>query len=702
MKRLKLDSLFKPQSIAVVGATETPGAVGCEVIEILQHHKYEGEIYPINPKYDELHGLACFPSIQSLPQTPDLVVIAVPAKGVVAVVQSAGNFGIPYAIVFASGFAESSTNGADLQEQLLSCARETGIQIIGPNCQGIMNIADQIHIGFGPPYRLNYRKGTVSIVSQSGAFGNSLLMGLDAEGLGLRHYASTGNEVNTGVLDLIDGLLDDDQTSVIAGYIEGLSRSQAFRRIAVKALERECPLVLWKVGNSRVGMAAAASHTAKLAGNPACYHAVFDQLGIIRANDVGDMADLIHGLKSKRWGYGSRVGVVTISGGAGIVMADRAEELGLSIEAFEESTIAELRNTLPVFASFANPLDVTAGALSSPEVIEVAIKAVVGDANVDMLAVGLAAASGTAALLAARVLAKIANEYALPIAISWNGPRHLNVEAYDILEFAGLSVFATPSRAIRALSAAYSFGNALQNKAELTRLCQIDVVDTTEKTELLNEAEAKVFLDGTGIEAPPEEIAKTAKAARSIAAKLGTPVVIKLLSSEVAHKSDIGGVKLNLNSDKDIDDAFNQISGLAAELDPLGQVLVQKQVFGGIEVIVGARIDDVFGPMVMFGAGGIFAELFSDVSFLLAPFGDDQALKMINKTRFSKMLKGPRGGKRADISALCKALSVLSTIITKKGSKCSELEINPLFVLEEGQGVIAGDCLARVRRAEGL
>ncbi|NVJ93150.1 MAG: acetate--CoA ligase family protein [Methylocystaceae bacterium] len=699
MTHLKMDRLFNPQSIAVVGATETSGAVGCEVIENLRHHGYGGEIFPINPKYERLHSVKCFPSISDLPKTPDIVAVAVPAKAVPDVVRAAGECGVPFAIVFASGFAESGESGTGLQDDLYRAAQETGIHIIGPNCQGIMNITNQIHIGFGSPYRLSYQKGNISIVSQSGAFGNSLLMGLDSEDLGLRHYASTGNEVNTGILDLIDGLLDDEDTAVVAGYIEGLNDGLALRKIAYKALERERPLVLWKVGNSRVGMAAAASHTANLAGDPACYHAVFDQLGIVYANDVGDMSDLVHGLKSARWGYGPRIGVVTVSGGAGIAMADRAEELGLCIDPFEDATIEKLKKTLPEFASFANPLDVTAGALSSPEVIKNALQCVVADAHVDMLAVGLAAASGTAALVAARVLAEISKEYALPIAIAWNGPKHLNEEAYDILEAAGLSVFKTPSRAIRGLSAPYRFGMALQRKEALNDLCQVESIVPKVKTVLLDEMSSKTYLKGTGIDAPAEAIAKTAHEAKSLARNFGTPVVMKLLSSQIAHKSDIGGVRLNLSEDQDVEEAFDEIATLIEKHDPSGQVLIQKQVSGGTEAIVGARIDEIFGPMVMFGAGGIYAELFSDVSFRLAPFNESEALKMINETRFSKVLKGARGRKPADIPALCKALSGLSKLIAQKEAICNELEINPLFVLQEGQGVIVGDCVAHEKLA---
>lgn len=690
-----LDRLFRPRAIAVVGATETPGAVGSQVIENLIHHGFGGTVLPINPKYAAVHGFTCFPDIAALPEVPDLVAIAVPAAHVAGVVAAAGRKGIPFAVVFASGFAETGEAGIALQAELARVARAAGVRLIGPNCQGIMNIADRIHVGFGPPYRLTYKPGSVGVVSQSGAFGNSLVMGMSDEGIGMRRYASTGNEVDTNALDLIDGMLDDPEIGVIAGYIEGFRDAVPLRRIAAKAVARNVPVVLWKVGNSKAGAHAAASHTANLAGDPRFYRAAFDQLGIVSADDVGDMADCIRALAPRRWASGPRVGIVTISGGAGVAMADRAEELGLSIEPFADATLADLRTRLPAFASVANPLDVTAGALTDPDSVREALEAVVGDPGVDMLAVALAATAGDAAITMTRALAALSERVATPIVVAWNASRTDNRAAYDILEAARIPVFATPGRAIRGLSAIRRFGAAV-NGAELPVVAETPAPAGAVRT--LNEMDSKGELAGTGIVAPREAVADSAEAAVAAAQAIGFPAVMKLLSETIVHKSDIGGVRLNLASDAEVREAFAAIADAGRKAEPgvAPQVLVQQQVPGGVEVILGARVDEVFGPMVMVGAGGILAEVISDVAFRLAPIGIDEARRMIAETRVARILAGIRGRPRCDVDALAEAIAGLSHRIASADGGLRDIEINPLFVQVDGEGVIAGDCVAHV------
>lgn len=696
-----LDLLFEPRAIAVVGATETPGAVGSQVIENLIHHGYGGTVLPINPKYETVHGFACFADIAALPEVPDLVAIAVPAAHVAGVVAAAGRKGIPFAVVFASGFAETGEAGIALQAELAAAARDAGVRLIGPNCQGIMNVAERIHVGFGPPYRLTYKPGSVGVVSQSGAFGNSLVMGMSDEGIGMRRYASTGNEVDTNALDLIDGMLDDPEIGVIAGYIEGFRDAVPLRRIAAKAVARNVPVVLWKVGNSKAGAHAAASHTANLAGDPRFYRAAFDQLGIVSAGDVGDMADCIRALAPKRWAGGPRVGIVTISGGAGVAMADRAEELGLSIEPFAQATLADLRARLPAFASVANPLDVTAGALTDPGSLREALEAVVADPGVDMLAVALAATAGAAAVTMTQALAALAKRVATPIVVAWNASRADNRAAFDTLAAAGIPVFATPGRAIRGLSAIARFGAAVAAGGPDLALPE-GPRGPAGPVRTLNEMDSKGQLAGTGIVAPGEAVADTADAAVAAARALGMPVVMKLLSETIVHKSDIGGVRLNLCSDAEVRDAFAAIAaaGRKAERGVGPRVLVQQQVAGGVEVILGARVDDVFGPMVMVGAGGILAEVISDVAFRLAPIDADAARRMIAETKVARILAGIRGRPRCDVDALAEAIAGLSRAIASADGTLREIEINPLFVQVDGAGVVAGDCVAHVAAPE--
>jgi len=611
-------------------------------------------------------------------------------------VEAAGRKGIPFAVIFASGFAETGAEGEALQRTLSETARRAGVRLIGPNCQGVMNIADRIHVGFGPPYRLTYKPGSVGVVSQSGAFGNSLIMGMSDEGIGMRRYASTGNEADTTALAMIEGMVEDADTSVVAAYIEGFRDARPLRRIAARALERDVPLVLWKVGNSKAGASAAASHTANLAGDPRFYRAAFDQLGIVTAGDVGDMADCIRALSAKRWAYGPRVGIVTISGGAGVAMADRAEELGLAIEPFAEATLADLRERLPAFASVANPLDVTAGALTDPDSVREAMEAVARDPNVDMLAIALAATSGPAAETVTEALKALVARIDLPVVVAWNAPHAGNETAYGRLDEADIPVFPTPGRAIRGLSAVFRFGLA---KATPPDGLEGAGAEPAGATRTLNEAASKRAIAGTGIAAPGERIATTADAACEAAGELGIPVVMKLLSERIVHKSDIGGVRLNLTTEDAVRDAFEAIAAAGRAADPdtaTPEILVQKQVAGGVEVILGARIDAVFGPMVMVGAGGILAEIVSDVTFRLAPIPVEEARRMVAETRVATVLAGVRGRPAADAEALARAIAALSERIAMADGGLQEVEINPLFVQPQGSGVVAGDCVVRL------
>lgn len=689
-----LEALFSPRAVAVIGASETPGSVGRDVIENLQRKDFAGRIFPVNPKYETLLGLPCVAHVFDLPPGVDLAAIALPARAVPEAVRSVGAAGIPFAVVFASGFSEVGHEGARLQSEIVTIARRAGVRLIGPNCQGLMNVDGGVHIGFGPAYRQSFRRGAVSVVSQSGAFGNSILMGLDSEGVGTRHYISTGNEAMTDALDVIEGMLDDPQTRVIAGYIEGLRDPAGLRAVAAKARAREVPLVLWKVGRSDVGARAAASHTASLAGDDRLYRAAFAQFGIIEVSDIGEMADCVRALECGRSATGPRIAVVTVSGGAGVAMADRAADLGLSLPPLQPETLAELRAHLPAFASFANPLDVTAGAVMNTASLVAALKCVVRDPGVDMLALAFAAASGASAIAIAEALETLAAQYPLPIVIAWNAPRASNESVFERIEGIGLPIYATPSRAIRGLAAIW------QGRGQLAEIAT-PKWSVPGRTRLLNEVVAKVHLSGTGIRIPQEAVVYSADEAVHAAIGIGYPVVMKLVSSQLAHKSDIGGVRLGLADEAAVRDAFAAIAALPAPLDlPAEGVLVQEQITGGIEVIVGARVDPAFGPLVLFGAGGVLAELLDDVAIRLAPVTLDEARAMIAQTRVARLLAGLRGRAPGDTEALAQAIAALSEGIADPRATATEIEINPLFVHPPGGGVTAGDCVVHAAQAE--
>lgn len=684
--------LFRPRAIAIVGASETPGSVGRDVVENLQERAFSGAIYPVNPKRHTLLGLPCFDSLAAVPGPVDVVAIAVPAAATVDVVRQTGAIGAPYAIVFASGFSEAGVDGAALQSALAEAALEGGVTVIGPNCQGFMNVADGIHVGFGPPYKLTYLPGDVGVVSQSGAFGNSVLMGLTTEGVGVRHYISTGNEAGTTALDLIEAMVDDPHIRVVAGYIEGLSDASRLPTVAAKARRADKPLVLWKVGRSAAGAKAAASHTASLAGDDRLYRAAFSQFGIVDVDDLAEMADSLRALSTGRRAKGPRVGVVTVSGGAGVAMADRAEALGLELPDLSDETTAALRPLLPRFASLANPVDVTAGAVMDPKALTQTLALIAADPNVHMLALTFAGASGKAGVAIAEAVSALHADTDLPIAISWNAPVSHNGAAYETLASVGVPVYQTPARAIRALAAVWTGRRPIAEPP-------LGLRPNARPARLLNEAAGKPFLTDTGISAAPEAVVHNRRDAIRAAVHIGYPVVAKLLSSAIDHKSELGGVKVGLNTAAEVDLAYAAITAIPGSLDPKQPsegVLIQKMVQGGAEVILGARIDATFGPIVMVGAGGIYAEVFEDIALRVAPIGPDEAATMIAETKVSRILNGTRGKGPFDVAALAEAISGLSRRIADPSGRLQEIEINPLFVMAPGKGVIAGDCVVRI------
>lgn len=694
--------LFHPRSIAIIGASENLNSIGGQPIKHLCAHGYAGRVYPVNPKYDEIAGLRCYPNVAALPAVPDVAVIAVAASMAERLLDELGRVGIPFAIVFSSGFAEMGVDGHVAQKRLQAKAQAVGITLIGPNCQGLMNISDGIRLGFGAPYALDYKAGRVSLTSQSGAFGNALLMALDAEGVGLRHYISTGNEADTTSLDCIDYFLEDPETRVVAGYVEGFRDAYRLREIGDKALHHDKPLVLWKVGNTAIGAKAASSHTANLAGASTYYEAAFRQYGIIGVSDIGDMADCVRALQTGRRPSGNGVAVLSISGGAGIVMADRCIELGLALRQFSERTIERLSPLLPQFASLANPLDLTAEVVDSPDSLAAALSVILEDPAVDMLAICLAALSGDAATVIAHEIAAAAEASDVPVLVAWNATEDAARSAYPILHHAGVPVYASPVRCARGFGALWTFAAAASERAALngvSRTIQIGQAPTSEP-ETLNEFRSKQLLADFGLTATREAMTQTPEEAVSKAREIGYPVVLKILSANLLHKSDAGGVRVGLNSDDAVREAFRTLAAIPDKLDAGIQfdgVLVQEMVTGGVEVILGAVNDASFGPVIMFGAGGIYAEVFEDVAFGLAPLSRRDAEMLVSKTRISQILTGARGQPEADISALVDSILRLSDLTIHESERFAEIDINPLFVLPKGYGTRVGDALISIR-----
>jgi len=622
------------------------------------------------------------------------------------VLRQCGEKGVPFAVVLTSGFAEIGEAGAQAQAEIAALAERYRIGVIGPNCQGMMNIADDVYLGFGAPFGLTYRKGAVSLTSQSGAFGNAVLMLAEQEGLGFRNYLSTGNESCTTTLDLVDYFIGDPGTGVIAAYVEGFKDANRFVALGRKALAAGKPLLMWKVGNSEAGAKAAASHTANLGGAPALYRAAFRQAGAIEVSDVTDLADCAHALLAKRLPRGNRIAIVTISGGAGILMADRCTEAGLELPALAPETVAKLREIVPTFAALNNPIDVTAGILDDPDIFRKALRLIAGDPNVDMIGLPLAAVGGAVGTTLAREVAALRKETDLPILVAWNAPENSANGAYAILGAAGVPRYRTPVRCARGFDALWQYARARRRLDEIgnERALLIECPEQRDairgRKQDLAEFEAKRVLAAYGIPVTRETLATTRDEAVRAAEAIGFPVALKIQSAGIPHKTESGGVRIGVADGKVVATAYDEIIANARRHAPdahIDGVLVQEMVSGATEVILGVNNDPLFGPAIMFGLGGVFTEVLKDVTFRLAPVTRSEALEMIREIRAFKVLDGARGRPKADIEALADAILRLAALALDQRNEIAELDVNPLFVLPAGQGVKAGDALIKPR-----
>lgn len=706
--RRDLGRLFSPRSIALVGASRNAVSISGQPLHHLKAGGYRGRLYPVNPNCAEILGVRSYPSVAALPEIPDLALILVAAHRVPGALEDCGAKGIPFALIVTSGFAETDAEGRRAQRDIVAIARRHDLGIIGPNCQGMLNITDGVAAGFGVPFLRRYRDGPVSVISQSGGFGGAILMMADEEGLGFRHFVTTGNECDIGTLDLIEYFCADPGTRVIAAYMEGLQDARRLLDVGRTALDARKPLLIWKAGNTAVGARAVASHTANLAGSATLYRAAFRQIGAIEVSDVAELADCAKAFAPGRLSRGDRVAVVTTSGGAGIVMADRYSESGMQIPALGAESLRRLRALLPDFASLDNPIDTTAGIIDQPGRLREVLAIIAADPNIDCLSLACAALSGEVGLRIAEAAVAVHRECDKPLFLAWNAPADLARDAYALVDGAGMPRFRTPVRCADALSALCRYSRALARHAarDAERPARIERPAARQALRArpadLAEFEAKRLLAQYGIPVTRERLATSIEQARRIAADMGYPLAMKIQSAAIPHKTEAGGVRLGLADREAVEAAWHEITANAARHAPqaaIDGILLQEQVEGATELIVGVNNDPLFGPAVMVGLGGIYAEVMNDVSVRLAPVTRTGALAMIRELRAYPILDGARGRPRADIDAVAEVIASVSALAIDLREELAELDINPLFVLPQGRGAKAGDALIKPRKA---
>ena len=700
-----LERFFNPRSIAVIGASQDLITISGQPLHHLVSHHYAGRLYPVNPKYQEILGVKCYASIEALPETPDLALILINSSRAAEMLRACGKKGVRFAIVFSSGYSEVGGRGIEMQRELAAVAAEFDMGIIGPNCQGMLNAAGNVYAGFGSVFFTAYDAGAVSMVSQSGGFGFSVMnLASKDGGVHFRQMVTTGNEIGVSTLDFIEHFIDDAGTEVIAVYIEGLKDAHRLLEVGRRALAQKKPILAWKVGNSVQGARAAASHTANLGGAMALYQAAFRQSGIIQVEDIQDVVDYSRAFRCGKLPKGNRVAIITVSGGAGILMTDECVARGMQVPQLSAETTEKLRAIVPAFGSIQNPVDVTAAIFNDLSLIRRTLQAVLDDPNVDAIAMINASLQGELADNIAIEITAIAAQTDKPIFLAWSARDELARAAYARLDALKIPHYKSPVRCGRALAALSSYAASLRREElrleETVPVCFVPALKTQLVVKRYDWSEhfAKQALADYGIGVTREILVSNAAAAVEAARTLGYPVVLKVQSPDIPHKTEARAVRLGVDSDTAVALAFDEImrNAQAYQADArIEGVLVQEMVAGGIETILGVTNDPLFGPAVMFGLGGIFAEVLHDVSFRLAPVTYSVALEMIDEIKGSAVLKGARGAAPADIDALAGAIVRVSAMAVDLQDHLAELDINPLFVLPKGQGVKAGDALLK-------
>jgi len=690
-----LDALFAPKSVAIIGASSDQRRFGGRPIQYLLEAGFEGGIYPVNPMRDEIQGLKAFKSINDVPGHVDLAMLAVGADVTQQTVEDCIARGVKAAICYGAGFAEVGGEGEIRQAKLVETARAGGLRLLGPNCMGALNARTKFYGTFASALEDGVPEaGRIAIASQSGGYGGYLLRHLFLRGLGVSQWVTTGNEADIDVGEALHWMAGQEDNDVLVAYIEGLRSRGSLIRALRRARENKKPIVVMKVGRTAEGSAAAASHTASLTGQDNVYDALFEEYGVYRARTTDELLDVSYALSRRSLPKGPRVGVISISGGIGVQIADFVSDAGLTMGQVPEATQDKLRALVP-HCSPRNPIDMTGLVTTNHDIMEKTLDAVF-EANAFDATLIFLGITGAAPSMARPLQQAIANAHARSpdqlVFVSVTCPPEMMRE-YDAK---GMFAFEDPSRAVNALSALWRFRETFDS--DIAAPLALPAVDPLELPEdgKLNEAAAKALLAEHGVRSPREAVAKDAAEAARLAANIGFPVAVKVVSPDILHKTEVGGVALRLADAAAVEAAVSRMTETIPQHLPDARIdgyLVSEMVTGGVECILGISQDEAFGPVVTFGLGGTLVELLKDTVCALAPVSVEQARAMIGKVRTAPLLTGYRGGPRHDIEALAQAISGLSILAAQHEGTITTIEVNPLVVRPEGGGVIALDAV---------
>ncbi|UCH37505.1 MAG: acetate--CoA ligase [Candidatus Bathyarchaeota archaeon] len=684
-----LSAFFNPGTIAIIGASPKRGKVGHEILRNILESGYSGKTIPINPNFQQVLGLTCYPSTLDVPIDIDLGIIAVPAHIVPTVVQDAGKKGVKGLIIISAGFKEAGGKGAKLEKAIIETCTKYRIRLLGPNCLGVIDTHLPLNASFATQLPA---KGNIAFISQSGALGTAILDWAQRQKIGLSKFVSLGNKADIDETDIIHGLIDDKHTDVILLYLEGVSRGDTFIK-SVRKVTHNKPVVVLKSGITEAGARAVSSHTGSMAGSDLAFSLAFQKAGVTRVTSAEELFDLAKAFSTQPIPKGSNVVIVTNAGGPGILATDACDTYGLTTASIPSKMVEDLRKQLPPASGFFNPIDIIGDADAAR--YQFALETVLPENNVHSVLVILTPQAMTEAELTAQKIIELHSKFPTkPLVTSFMGGDAVT-RAIKLLEEAGIPNYAFPERAVQSL-AALTNNSKLQQEDQVADIPRFDVDSQMVATIFANvhrqgrlvlaANEANAIANAYGIPAPMIKLAATAEDAMKLADSVGYPIVMKIESPNIMHKTDIGGVKMNLKTADEVRTSFYELIGRAHTFYPNATVLgvnVQKMAPSGREVIIGMTRDITFGPLLMFGLGGIYVNFLKDVAFRLAPLTENEATKMVQETKAYQLLRGIRGETRSDVNMVIDTLLRISQLVMDF-PEINEIDINPLFVYDTG------------------
>uniref|UniRef100_A0A7C4KZ46 CoA-binding protein n=1 Tax=Bellilinea caldifistulae TaxID=360411 RepID=A0A7C4KZ46_9CHLR len=687
-----LRPFFAPQGVAIIGASAAPNKLSYGILRNMTLYGYAEQVAPVNPKADEILGLKCYPDIASVPDPLELAVIVLPAPTIPATLEACGQRGIRSVIIISGGFKEVGEEGAALEKQILEIAARYQMRLIGPNCVGTLDLYSGLNTTFiqGVP-----EKGSIGFISQSGAVGGGVVDYIRNKWIGFSNFASLGNEADLTETDLIEYLSQDEHTRVIAVYVEMIRDGQRFMQVARRVTPHK-PIVLLKAGRTSAGARAVSSHTGSLAGSHAAYRAAFQQSGVIEAETVSDLFDISMALAHQPLPKVNRVAIITNAGGPAALLSDSLAEHGLQIADLQEETRTALRGRLNPAAQVANPIDMLGGA--EPPEYEFALQQALADPNVDAAVVILVPQALVNPVEVAEKIIQVSASRQKPVLTCFMGEWSVE-KARQRLHTSGIPMYVFPEIPGRVLGAMLQY--ARRQSKPVFEAVELGGIDRSTAEQILaqaaghlslGEAQTRPVFAAYGIPLVAGEAVHSPEQAADAAVRLGFPVALKIISPDILHKSDVGGIHLHLNDAQAVADAYRQMMrGIAGRLPQarLEGALVERMADKGQEVIIGMRRDPNFGPLIMFGLGGIYVELFGDVSFRVAPLTRREALDMIHQTHAGKLLSGFRGEEPGDLQAVVDVILRLSQLALDF-PQIAEMEINPLRVFRRGALALDG------------